>query len=98
VTIYSITLPSFARSPTDSTARLITPLDASRVVSATGGQDFSADARDFTPIFKTLAEEVRASYALAYYPENRDGVTNCASRPRALAYSRASRTSHTAPA
>jgi Ca-activated chloride channel homolog len=73
VTIYSVTLPSFALSPTDSTTRVITPLDASRIVSATGGQDFSADARDFTPIFKALAEEIRASYALAYYPENRDG-------------------------
>jgi Ca-activated chloride channel homolog len=73
VTIYSITLPSFALSPTDSSTRVITPLDASRIVSATGGQDFSADASDFSPIFKALAEEIRASYALAYYPDNRDG-------------------------
>ncbi|MGH9937060.1 MAG: VWA domain-containing protein, partial [Blastocatellia bacterium] len=57
VTIYSVTLPSFALSPTNSNNRVITPLDASRIVSATGGQDFSADARDFTPIFKALAEE-----------------------------------------
>jgi hypothetical protein len=60
-------------SPTDSSTRVITPLDASRVVSATGGQDFSADASDFSPVFKALAEEIRASYALAYYPDNRDG-------------------------
>jgi VWFA-related protein len=73
VTIYSITLPSFALSPTDSTTRIITPLDATRIVSATGGQDFSADASDFSPIFKALAEEIRASYALAYYPDTRDG-------------------------
>src|SRR4030095_9627702 len=73
VTIYSVTLPSFALSPTDSTTRVITPLDASRIVSATGGQDFPADARDFTPIFKALAEEIRGSYALAYYPDSRDG-------------------------
>jgi VWFA-related protein len=73
VTIYSVTLPSFALSPTDAATRVITPLDASRIVQATGGQDFSADARDFTPIFKALAEEIRASYALAYYPDNRDG-------------------------
>jgi VWFA-related protein len=100
VTIYSVTLPSFALTPTDSTTRVITPLDASRIVSATGGQDFSADARDFTPIFKALAEEIRASYALAYYPENRDGKRHelrvKTSRPGVQI--RASRTSYTATA
>lgn len=73
VTVYSMTLPSYMLSPTQSTQRVITPLDASRIVSATGGRDFSADANDFTPIFKSLAEEIRASYALAFYPEGRDG-------------------------
>lgn len=73
VTVYSITLPSYILSPTQSTERVITPLDATRVVSATGGLDFAADANDFTPIFKALAEEIRASYALAYYPEKSDG-------------------------
>jgi Ca-activated chloride channel family protein len=100
VTIYSVTLPSFELTPTDSTTRVITPLDASRIVSATGGQDFSADARDFKPIFKALAEEIRASYALAYYPENRDGKRHelrvKTSRPGVQI--RASRTSYTAPA
>ncbi len=99
VTIYSVTLPSFALSPTDSTTRVITPLDASRIISATGGQDFSADAGDFTPIFKALAEEIRASYALAYYPDNRDGKRHelriKTSRPDIQL--RASRTSYTAP-
>jgi len=73
VTIYSITLPSYALSPTPSKERVITPLDASRIVAATGGRDFPADARDFTPVFKALAEEIRASYALSYYPDLRDG-------------------------
>jgi len=99
VTIYSVTLPSFALSPTDLTSRVITPLDASRIVPATGGQDFSADARDFTPIFKALAEEIRASYALAYYPDNRDGKRHelrvKTSRPDIQI--RASRTGYTAP-
>ena len=75
VTVYSVTLPSYILSPTQTTDRVITPLDAARVVSATGGRDFAANARDFTPIFKALAEEIRASYALAYYPEWRDGKT-----------------------
>ncbi|MDX2043453.1 MAG: VWA domain-containing protein [Acidobacteriota bacterium] len=73
VTVYSMTLPSYILSPTQSTQRVITPFDASRIVAATGGRDFSADANDFSPIFKSLAEEIRASYALAFYPEQRDG-------------------------
>lgn len=73
VTVYSITLPSYILSPTQSSERVLTPLDATRVVAATGGLDFAADVKDFSPIFKALAEEIRASYALAYYPENSDG-------------------------
>jgi len=53
--------------------RVITLLDATRVVTAAGGRDFAADTKDFMPIFKSLAEEIRASYALAYYPDLRDG-------------------------
>ena len=73
VTVYSITLPSYILSPTQFTERVITPLDATRVVAATGGLDFAADVKDFTPIFKALAEEIKASYALAFYPGNNDG-------------------------
>jgi Ca-activated chloride channel homolog len=73
VTVYSITLPSFILSASRSSDRVITPLDAARIVAATGGLDFSANARDFSPVFKALAEEIRASYGLAYYPEVRDG-------------------------
>ena len=73
ITVYSITLPSYLFSVTRATERVITPLDATRIVETTGGRDFPADTGDFTPIFKALAEEIRASYALAYYPELRDG-------------------------
>ena len=73
VTVYSVTLPSYMLSATHARERVITPLDATRVVSGTGGRDFAADVNDFTPIFKALAEEIRASYALAFYPETRDG-------------------------
>jgi VWFA-related protein len=73
VTVYSITLPSYILSASRSTERVITPLDASRIVAATGGRDFAADAHDFAPVFRALAEEIRASYGLAYYPEMRDG-------------------------
>lgn len=73
VTVYSITLPSYMLSPTRSGERVITPLDATRIVSATGGRDFEANVADFTPVFRALAEEIRASYSVAYYPELRDG-------------------------
>lgn len=100
VTVYSITLPSYMFSPTRSGDRVITPLDATRVVAATGGRDFAANASDFTPIFKSLAEEIRASYALAYYPDSRDGkfheVRIRTSRPGVQL--RVNRTGYTAPA
>ncbi len=73
VAVYSVTLPSYMLSPTHSGERVITLLDASRIVASTGGRDFDANAQDFTPIFKALAEELSASYGLAYYPEMRDG-------------------------
>jgi len=99
VTVFSITLPSYILSPTQSSERVITPLDATRVVASTGGRDFSANAQDFTPIFKALAEEIRASYALAYYPEWRDGKLHelrvKTSRPGVQL--RVSRTSYLAP-
>lgn len=75
VTVFSITLPSYLPG-TGANQRSMTLLDVSRIVPATGGSDFSADVRDFTPVFKAIAEEIRAGYTLAYYPpENarRDG-------------------------
>lgn len=75
VTVYSITLPSYVLSVAGR-RRVPTLLDAAGIVAQTGGRDFSADERDFTPIFKAIAEEVKASYVLAYYPppdHRRDG-------------------------
>lgn len=99
VTVYSVTLPSYMLSPTHTGERVITLLDASRIVTATGGRDFDANAQDFTPIFKALAEEIRASYGLAYYPEVRDGkyrsLRVTTSRPGIQL--RVSRSGYTAP-
>jgi len=99
VTVYSITLPSYILSPTQSSERVITPLDATRLITATGGRDFAADVEDFTPIFKALAEEIRASYALAYYPEWRDGKSHelRVKTSRQGVQLRVSRTSYLAP-
>jgi VWFA-related protein len=77
VTVYSITLPSYVAGL--GARRSMTLLDVSRIVPMTGGADFSADTRDFAPVFKAIAEEIRSSYTLAYYPpENsrHDGRTH----------------------
>lgn len=99
VTVYSITLPSYMFTASRSGQRVITPLDASFITQDTGGRDFSADTRDFTPIFKELAEEIHASYELAYYPEIRDGQYHevRVTTSRAGVQLRASRTGYTAP-
>jgi Ca-activated chloride channel family protein len=78
VTVYSITLPSYLPG-LGNNRRSMTLLDVSRIVPMTGGADFSADTQDFTPVFKAIAEEIRSSYTLAYYPpENsrHDGQTH----------------------
>lgn len=67
VTIYSITLPSYGTAGLGS-QRIMTLLDVSRIIPLTGGSDFSADSNDFTPVFKAIAEEIKAGYTLAYYP------------------------------
>jgi Ca-activated chloride channel homolog len=98
VTVFSITLPSYGTGG-HSSQRIMTLLDVSRIVPMTGGSDFSADASDFTPVFKAIAEEIRAGYTLSYYPSEesrRDGRTHqikveC---KRSGAIVRASRTSY----
>jgi Ca-activated chloride channel family protein len=68
VTVYSITIPSYIRGLDGGRTRAITILDATRLVAATGGSDYSADSGDYTPIFKAIAEEISAEYQLAFYP------------------------------
>jgi len=75
VTVFSITLPSYMPGA-GVNERVMTLLDVSRIVPGTGGKDFSADVKDFTPVFKAVAEEIRSSYTLAFYPSDankRDG-------------------------
>lgn len=78
VTVYSITLPSYGYGQL-SGQRILTLLDVSGLVPMTGGKDFSADAGDFSPALRAIAEELRYSYTLAYYPpekSRRDGRTH----------------------
>lgn len=100
-TVYSITLPSYSAG-LGAGQRVMTLLDAARIVPLTGGADFSADARDFTPVFKAIAEEIKASYTFGYYPPQRilrDGRVHQIriEVKRSGAIVRASRTSYKAP-
>ena len=66
-TIYTVILPSFSRLQGNKKP-LPTPLEVSGLVEKTGGRSFYANERDFEPLFRNLAEEITASYALAFYP------------------------------
>jgi VWFA-related protein len=66
-TIYTVILPSFSRLQGNNKP-LPTPLEVSGLVERTGGRSFYANERDFEPLFRNLAEEITASYALAFYP------------------------------
>ncbi len=70
ITVYSITLPSYPAG-TGHQQRIMTLLDVSRIVPSTGGADFSADVADFTPVFKAIAEEIRAGYTIGFYPSDK---------------------------
>jgi Ca-activated chloride channel family protein len=101
VTVYSITLPSYMQGGVNG-ERSMTLLDVSRIVPMTGGADFSADIKDFTPVFKAIAEEIRSGYTVAYYPSEksrRDGRVHQVrvEVKRSGAIVRSNRTSYQAP-
>jgi VWFA-related protein len=79
VSVYTVTLPSYSRllAPAEGgRAPLPTPLDVSGLAEKTGGTSIYATDKDYTPLFKALAEEVTSAYVLAYYPpeeKRRDG-------------------------
>ncbi len=75
--IYVVTLPSFSRMiPALSETPLPTPLDVSGLADLTGGKSVYAEANNYEPLFRALAEEVTSAYVLAFYPpeeKRRDG-------------------------
>jgi len=77
VNIFTVTLPSYSKvSLAPTRAPLPTPLDVSGLVEKTGGKNFYATDKNFEPLFRALAEDVTASYLLAFYPteeKRRDG-------------------------
>ncbi|MEO7674154.1 MAG: VWA domain-containing protein [Pyrinomonadaceae bacterium] len=66
-TVYAVILPSFSRLQRTKKP-LLTPLEASRLIERTGGRSFYATDGSFEPLFNALAEEITASYAVAFYP------------------------------
>lgn len=71
-TVYSIILPSFSRLQRDKKP-LLTPLEASGLLDKTGGRAFYANEQNYESLFKSLAEEITASYVLAVYPPTEIG-------------------------
>lgn len=69
--VYSVILPSYSRLQ-GTKKPLLTPLEASGLIERTGGKTFYATQTDFEPLFKALAEEITASYVLAFYPPEED--------------------------
>ena len=67
--VYSIILPSFSRLQ-GNRKPLLTPLEASGLIEKTGGKSFYARQKDYEPLFKALAEEITASYVVAFYPSD----------------------------
>jgi VWFA-related protein len=75
ISVFGVIFPSYSRL--SRTGRpVLTLFEASGVVSKTGGSVLYATEKDFEPLFKALAEQITASYALAFYPTERekDGV------------------------
>ena len=66
-TVYAVILPSYSRLQRTKKP-LLTPLEASGLVERTGGRSFYATDNSFEPLFNALAEEITASYAIAFYP------------------------------
>ena len=77
VSVFVVTLPSYSRVMASTTQTpLPTPLDVSGLAELTGGRNVYANERDYSPLFRTLAEEVSSAYVLAFYPpeeKRRDG-------------------------
>jgi VWFA-related protein len=65
--VFSVLLPSYSRLQRDG-RRIPTPLEASGLSERTGGISIAANDSNFDRIFEALAEELTASYAIAFYP------------------------------
>jgi len=67
ISVFSVLLPSYSRLQRDG-RRIMTPLEATGISERTGGVSVAAHESNFDKIFDALAEELTASYAIAFYP------------------------------
>ncbi|MFQ3581482.1 MAG: VWA domain-containing protein [Chloracidobacterium sp.] len=68
VTVYSVTAPSYTLTVAGR-MRVPTPLDATRLISLTGGRDFPmTPGKDYSDSFRAIAKDAATSYTLAYEP------------------------------
>jgi Ca-activated chloride channel family protein len=67
--VYSVILPSYSRLQGDKRP-VITPLEASGLITKTGGKSFYATEKSYDALFQALAEDITASYAIAFYPDD----------------------------
>lgn len=72
-TVYSVILPSYSRLQLDKKP-VMTPLEASGLIEKTGGKSFYATNSSFDALFRSLAEEITASYAIAIYPDTNESA------------------------
>jgi VWFA-related protein len=77
--VYSVILPSYSRLQFDKRP-VITPLEASGLIDKTGGKSFYATDKSFDALFQSLAEDITASYAIAFYPGDENKTPD--SKPR----------------
>jgi Ca-activated chloride channel homolog len=75
VSVYSIILPSFSRL-SGGDRPLLTPFEATGLVRRTGGVSLYANEGSLDGIFSAMAEQIAASYAIAYYPDERTDAGN----------------------
>lgn len=73
--VYAVILPSYSRL-SGGRQPVLTLLEASGLMEKTGGRSFYATDNDFEPLFRALAEEITASYALAFYPAEKETRQN----------------------
>ncbi len=81
--VYSVILPSYSRLQADKRP-VITLLEASGLIERTGGKSFYATESSLESLFQTLAEEITASYAIAFYPDKNDNGSRDPTKARAV--------------
>jgi VWFA-related protein len=66
--VYSVLLPSFSRMAKDKKP-LPTPLELSGMIQKTGGLAYYAQEQNFELLFRSIGDELEASYVVAFYPQ-----------------------------